>query len=267
MISLTSHVKRSNSSAFTLMELAVVLVVVALLAIVVFPAFATTTERAQRAACMNNLRRIAAGVAVYGGNNNGKIFSARNGSVSPPNIYVQIALNLPDATLAGTVGLVVGSNSPAWTCPNRPAVPIYEPAYPQWIIGYQYFGGINTWMNSLGTFTSVPSPTNLATARPYWTLAADVILRDGAASAWGVWSPGRDSLIYSNVPPHHAIDSLRPQGGNHAFVDGSVQWIDLEKMYMLHSYSPSSRLFYFYQDSKDFPASMKPFLSTLRPQP
>ena len=238
-----------DQSAFTLTELVVVLCIIALLALMVLPAMAGAAERSRRMMCQNNLRQIAVGATLYAGSYGGKIFSAR--AVSP-GLYVQNVLNPVDAAAAGTVGLTVQSNSAAWSCPNRPGLPIYEPVFPQWVIGYQYFGGITTWQNPVGTFQS-RSPTNLAQARPYWTLAADTIFK--VNGVWGSLEAGR-SLVYSNAPPHHTVDSMIPEGGNQVFVDGSVRWIPFEQMYFLHSWSVSSRLAYFYQDPKDFPAGL-----------
>jgi type II secretory pathway pseudopilin PulG len=245
--------------AFTLTELLVVIAVVALLALTLLPALASTTERGKRAACQNNLRQIAAGVTVYAANNAGKIFPVR-WSVAGS---IQINLNPPEAAAAGTVGLHVRSNATVWTCPDRPALPVYEPAYSQWVIGYQYFGGISSWLNPAGSFASC-SPTNLAGARPHWTLAADAIMKINGA--WGNIEAGRE-YVYQNMPPHHTADSLIPEGGNQAFVDGSVQWIPFEQMYFLHSWNVSSRVAYFYQDARDFPPSLRTALFSLRAVP
>ncbi|MBE0544997.1 MAG: prepilin-type N-terminal cleavage/methylation domain-containing protein [Verrucomicrobia bacterium] len=248
-ISATRANSRSSDHAFTFTELLVVIVVIALLALMVLPVLAGTAERSKRAACQNNLRQLAIGMTLYAGNNGGRIISAR----TVAGTSVQNVLNLPDATAAGTVGLAVNSNSTAWTCPNRPGLPIFEPAFPQWVIGYQYFGGITTWRNPVGSFPS-SSPTNLAHAGPHWVLAADAVIK--VNNVWGAVETGRE-LVYQNMPPHHTSDSLFPEGGNQAFVDGSVQWIPFEQMYFLHSWSPSSRLAFFYQNPKDFTPSLR----------
>lgn len=243
--------------AFTLTELLVVIAVVALLALTLLPALASTTERGKRAACQNNLRQIAAGVTVYAANNAGNIFRVR----SSGTVSVQINLNPPEAVAAGTVGLYVRSNATVWTCPDRPALPVYEPAYSQWVIGYQYFGGISTWLNPAGSFPSC-SPTNLAQARPHWTLAADAIIKVS-----GAWPGPSGGASYADIPPHHTADSLIPEGGNQAFVDGSVQWIPFEQMHFLHSWNTASRAAFFYQNPKDFPPGLRAVLSSLRAVP
>jgi prepilin-type N-terminal cleavage/methylation domain-containing protein len=242
----------NRTCAFTLCELLVVLAVLSLLALMVLPALANS-ERTRRAVCQNNLRQLALGVTVYAGNYGGMLFAARSQTV-------QIALDPPNAFAAGTVGLHVGTNDSVWTCPNRPSLPIYDPVL-QWIIGYQYFGGIAQWQNPAGTFPS-RSPVNLGSAQPHWTIAADAVMKIS-----GVWGGQNSDPAYKDMPPHRTADSFVPQGGNQAFVDGSVQWIPFEQMYFLHSWSPTARAAYFYQNPKDFPAQLQPVLSVLRAQP
>jgi len=249
--------ERSGQGAFTLMELVVVLATIGLLAATLLPTFANKAERTKRAACQNNLRQLAAGMTIYAANNAGHIIKAKFSA----GVSAQIVLDSSEAVAAGTVGLQVRSNAPAWTCPDRPGLPVYDAGYANWTIGYQYFGGITTWRNPAGSFPSC-SPTNLTLARPHWTLAADAVMKIG-----GAWGGGGSEFVYQNMPPHHAADSLIPEGGNQAFVDGSVRWVPFEQMYFLHSWSTSSRVAFFYQDPKDFPASLRAMLPSLRAAP
>lgn len=261
LVSLQSSSGRRPVHAFTLVDLLVVFAVLGLLGLLVLPALAGTAERSQRARCQNNLRRIALGVTLYAGNNNGKIFSVRSiPGVNPPR-YVQNVIEPPGMALAEQVGLTEETNG-VWTCPNRPGFPTFEgsPFY-QYNIGYQYFGGITHWLNQ--SYDGVSrSPTNMNTAQPHWALAADAVARIN-----GVWG-GEDRFIaYGNMPQHHAEDASKvPQGGNQAFVDGSVHWIQAEKMYFLSTWSVSSgsRVWYWYQDPKDFPQALKNVLPNLR---
>lgn len=244
--------------AFTLLELLVVVAVIALLIATVLPALAYTSDKTKRAACRNNLRQLAVAMTLYASENGDKVLPAR----SSAGVSVQITLNPPEASAAFKLGLV--TNSPSiWTCPNRPGLPVYEPQYPQWIIGYQYFGGIANWRNPAGTFAS-SSPVKLGLARPHWTLAADAVIK--VNGQWGGQEPGR-AFVYANAPQHHPADSLTPTGGNQVFVDGSAQWIPVQKMYFLHTWSTSTRVCYFYQDPKDFPASLRAMLPGLRAAP
>ncbi len=240
---------RRSSAAFTLIELLVVIAIIAILAAMLLPALARAKEKGKRAQCINNLRQLAIGTTIYAGDNLDLAMEARD---MGGGRWVQNCLNPPGANGAKTVGLIVQSNTASvWTCPNRPGLPQYEGQFnpPQWVIGYQYFGGIKTWYNpQMAAGVPSRSPVKLGQARSHWALAADALMKINGS--WGGQEAGRE-FVYANMPQHRSGRSMVPEGGNQAYADGSARWNKFSTMHYFTSWAASGRAAYFQQDSSD----------------
>jgi prepilin-type N-terminal cleavage/methylation domain-containing protein len=253
-----------RTNGFTLIELLVVIAIIAILAAMLLPALSSAKEKAKRTGCLNNLRQIAIADTLYAGDNGDRVVVARLGTGGTPP-FVQICINPPEKNLLD--GLMPVKTNTVWTCPNRSGLPYFEPsAAPppggimgQWILGYQYFGGMHTWTPGIGGPFAGRSPIKLALARPFWVLAADANIR--VNGSWG----GADTTVgpntFANLPPHRKANG-KPAGGNQVFADGSARWIKWETMSMFSTWR-ADRYCFWYQEDTDFEATLRTALPAL----
>ena len=203
-------------SAFTLVEVIVVIVIVCILAALLVPTINRSNERAQVAKCAGNLRQIGVASQLYAGEHNGAF-----PGISQGNWPFGDCVDRDTGQLTGPGALVQGeyaSDPKVFYCPSYPVKALGFPnTDAAWdngrgYFGYCYFGGFTASGDGIVMSDLSKSFALRTTGASTNMLAMDICANPtGPAPFW-------------NHSPK------KPLGGNILFADGSVQWRSSESM-------------------------------------
>jgi prepilin-type N-terminal cleavage/methylation domain-containing protein len=135
---------RASKSAFTLVELLVVIGIIALLTGLLMPVLARARERARRAGCMSNVRQFIIGAQVYGNSSDEHLPSGLSDYENPEDEHTAILSSSVYHALVKIIGDEKSLRCPWLREPfGQPGgwYYVYEGADYGYVIGYNYLGG------------------------------------------------------------------------------------------------------------------------------
>jgi len=220
---------RRDNTAFTLVELLVVIAIIATLAALLLPALAKAKARAQRIACVSNLKQFAIAFQLYAGDQNDAVLPNKDGQKVPlGETWVEGWLGLPGPDCTNTVFLqrsLLGrylGDLKIWRCPSstRP-VTVAGATQPR-----VRTVSLNSFMGSLTNAPGVkcyrrlaeitqPSPSD---ALVFVDERVDTINDGSFGMQWGFDEKQPAAWVLRDKPA-----LVHDRGGNLTFADGHVE--------------------------------------------
>src|SRR5687767_6233648 len=203
-------------SAFTLVELLVVLAVIAILASLLLPALIGGKERAKRAACKNSIRQFAIAAHLYANDHEDRLPSGASNKPGDDHLPVisTATSNAIVENCGGSDRIVHCPSYGDWFIRQQAERPFEEQEY-GYVIGYNYHGGHTNapWPAASGQAGTWISPMHL-TDDPSLVLISD--MNDWSLDYGQTFAPhGKNGPILNGGPNN-------PPPGGTAFTSAQV---------------------------------------------
>ena len=217
---------RFKNSAFSLVELLVVIGIIAVLVALLLPTLQKAKDNANRVACLNNLRQFGMGFQMYNQANNGSFPTSACANQASDWIYWEPGRNLNLGRLVAYTSSSGTFDPRLYTCPSD------NPA--SHVRGYPYSYSVNMYVCS-STSTVGTAPIIRSTAIRHPSNCIVMVEESSTTIDDGCWAwqynyglgvnlvSTRHDSRYLDVTD--AANSATAGNGNVLFADGHSDWI------------------------------------------
>lgn len=207
-----SQFRRQSVTAFTLIEILVVIAIIAILAAILFPVFARARENARRTSCQSNLKQIALGMKQYTQDYDETMPASMSGGF-PPVTYPQTPWGWADGLQPYLKSIQI------FQCPSERFAGTNDPT----IASYSDY-----WLNE--SLSQLKEAAVLQSTLTVMSGDGDSFAQGGGGyRANGCYSYGGQSVLTPCAGAGLATIPKAAQrhleGANYVFFDGHVKWL------------------------------------------
>jgi prepilin-type N-terminal cleavage/methylation domain-containing protein/prepilin-type processing-associated H-X9-DG protein len=234
-------------SAFTLIELMVVVAIIGILASLLLPSLSKAREKGSQTACLNNVRQIGYGFLMYSSDNNDLFPNPLPNQAAYVNargkLWGKEWFNTPASQLSNYI-----SNTMSWVCPKKKRGQTYKsepgifnPAVTGFLsYGFNYLGvfGEDGLNNRLRIFRAsiIARPSETLTVTEIFGGDDPAIQQESSLSAWLDEDWARESFPQQSTPSAPMNARFQTQFKKHfqsmntLFVDGHVSSVKASRI-------------------------------------